>query len=193
MAVEAELAAVSVSVSFDRSGHTGFSMPHPEHAIVGLLSVALAGVGTLFALAAGWTFWLNTSRILPSQRSRSAYWVGVTFFALVILPSVGFATIEASKAVPVIASFGWDAYSDGLRVVNKHGLLSDGRYLSAFWTAAIVPMMWTTILVHIFVAMGWHMHFHPPRVVAEPSADRPENRPAEPASGLIGQGTDSDC
>ena len=149
-------------------------MPHPEHATVGLLWFALAAVGTLFALAMGWMFWLNTARFLPSRRSRTAYWAGVAFFALVILPTVRFTTTEGSKAVAVIASRGWDAYSDGLRVVDKYGQLSDGRYLSGFWTAAIFAMMWTMILLIIFVVVGWHMHFHPPRVVTEPGAEWPE-------------------
>ena len=153
-------------------------MRHPEYATVGLLSLALAAVGTLSALALGMVFWRNTARLLPSRRSSIAYWVGVAFFASVVLPAAPL-TIEASKAVAVIASFGWDAHSDGLRVVNKDGLLSDGRYLSAFWTAAIVPMVWTTILLIVFLAAGWHMHFHPPRVADASDPVAPESRPDE--------------
>jgi hypothetical protein len=174
--------AGQVNLWFGGGGHSeGSAMRHPEHATVALLSLSFVAVGTLSAFAVGVVFWCNTARLLPSRRSRTAYWVGVAFFALVVLPAVPFTT-EVSKAVAVIASLGWDAHSDGLRVVNKHGLLSDGRYLSSIWTAAIVPMMWTMILLVVFVAAGWHIHFHPPRVTAGSGPDGPESRPAEPGA-----------
>jgi hypothetical protein len=157
-------------------------MTPADNTIVGLLSLALAAGGTVFALAFGILFWLNTSRLLPAPRLRVVYWLGVAIFGPILLAIVPL-TIEAAKAVAVIASFGWDAFADGLRVVGKRGRLSDGRFLSTFWTAAIVPMMWTASMLFICVAVGWHMHFHPVPGVAEPSADALGNKPAGPPPG----------
>jgi hypothetical protein len=148
-------------------------MTHPEDGTVAVLTLAFAAVGTWLALAAGVVLWLNTGRLLPSRRSRAAYWVGVALLAPAILTAVPVAA-TATKAVGVIASRGWDASAGGLRVVNKHGLLSDGSYLSAVWTAAMAPLIWTAMLLLAVMAAVWHLHYHPLQDAAHRAGNSPE-------------------
>lgn len=138
-------------------------MAHPEHAAVGLLTLALVAAGTLLAVAVGMALWLYSDRVFHLRRSRAVYWVGVAVLAPIVVASVPLAA-AASKAVAVVGFAGWDAYSNGLRVISKHGQLSDGRYLSVFWAAVLGAVLWTTLVLIAGVASAWHLHFHPPRV-----------------------------
>ncbi|MBO0698618.1 MAG: hypothetical protein J2P46_09505, partial [Zavarzinella sp.] len=94
--------------------------------------------------------------------SRTLYWAGL----LVIVP-LGLATMPTApkvmRAVTVIASFGWDAYAGGLRVVSKHGELSDGRFLSTFWSAATGVGSIVLEFVWVIPVLAWHYRFRPRR------------------------------
>src|SRR4051812_11263024 len=110
-------------------------MSHPDKYLVGLLSLGMAAVGMLTIAGLALVACAKAHWVLPRNRSRTTYWVG-----MVVLAPLWLATFPLSPkvmgAVAVIASFGWDAYADGLRVAGKHGQLSDGRFLSVFWAAA---------------------------------------------------------
>src|SRR5260370_41979023 len=110
-------------------------MAHPDKYVVGLLGLGMAALGVLIALAVLVMVCLNAHRVLPRRRFRTTYWIGMAVLAPLALAAC-LLTPRVVGDVAVIASFGWDAYAEGLRVVNKHGQLSDGRYLSVFWAAA---------------------------------------------------------
>src|SRR5262245_11325333 len=132
---------------------------HPERYAVGMLGLAMVAVGGLTAVAATLFVGFNSHRYLPTRCSRLTYWVGLAL--TLALPVAALLVTGAALAdLAVIASFGWDAYSGGLHVVNKHGLLSDGRYLPVFWQAAwgagtVVILMFSMTPVAV-----WLMHFH---------------------------------
>src|SRR5262249_56989512 len=73
--------------------------------------------------------------VWPARRSRTTYRIGMV--VLVPLMLAGCILVPRFIGdVAVIASYGWEAHAEGLRVVDRHGQLSDGRYLGVFWAAA---------------------------------------------------------
>src|SRR5687768_15923795 len=132
---------------------------HPEPYAVGMLSLAMVAVGGLTALAVAAVAVLNSHRFLPPPRSRTIYWVGLAL--TLALPFAALLVTGAALAdLAVIASFGWDAYAGGLRVVNKHGLLSDGRYLPVCWQAAAVGGTVVILMFSLTPVTVWLLHFH---------------------------------
>src|SRR6478672_7727651 len=110
-------------------------MTHPDNVAVGLLGLAMFAMGALTVIILTIVAAHFSYRFLPLRRSRTMFWIGIVIgvtFALAVL----LVAAKAMHALAVIASFGWDAYADGLRVINKHGQLSDGRFLSIVWAAA---------------------------------------------------------
>ena len=80
---------------------------------------------------------------------------------LIALPlAVLLVAAKALQALAVIASFGWDAYADGVRVINKHGELSSGGHVSAFWAAAIGAGTFLLLLLAVAPLTIWVLHFH---------------------------------
>jgi multisubunit Na+/H+ antiporter MnhB subunit len=137
-------------------------MQPPNTHLVGLLGLAMCGLGMVLYLLL--LYWLLVRqrrlvrRLLPKSRSRTTYWIGMAVLAPITLAAT-LAMPKAIRALAVIASFGWEAYADGLRVVNKHGLLSDGRYLGVFWDAAIGGWILPLMLLLTTPMVQWHMHF----------------------------------
>jgi hypothetical protein len=156
------------------------AMTHPDQYAIGVLSLAMAAVGGVSAVVATVVLGLNSYRFLPRRRSRITFWVGTTAtvaFAFAALLVAG----KTTSDLAVIASFGWDAYDSGLRVVNKHGLLSDGGYLPAFWQAAQSA---GTVVILMFSGMPvvvWCLHFNlgrdPRRAVQLTGVVRLDGRP----------------
>jgi hypothetical protein len=141
-------------------------MGHPDQYAVGLLGFGMMVVGFPIIFALTVVAGLNSHRLLPERRSRASYWIGMALMvplALVTFPL----SPELMRALAVVASFGWDAYADGLRMINKHGLLSDGRFLSVFWTAAtgvgciVLDFFW------VIPITAWYFHFNPGRLARE--------------------------
>jgi hypothetical protein len=135
-------------------------MSHPDKFVVGTLGLGMAALGLLIAFVALVIVCLNAHRVLPRSRSRRTYWIGMA----VLIPLALAACLLTPRFignVAVIASFGWDAYADGLRVVNKHGQLSDGRYLGLFWAAAFGSWWFPACFLLSIPVVAWHFHFNP--------------------------------
>ena len=132
---------------------------HPESFAVGMLSLGMAAVGCVIVVAFTAVAGLNAHRFLPSPRARTVYWVGLVLTLALPFAALLF-TGEALGDVAVIASFGRDAYDGGLRVVNKHGLLSDGRFLPAFSQAAAVAGTVVILVLSMAPVAVWVTHFH---------------------------------
>jgi len=60
-------------------------------------------------------------------------------------------------------------YTDGVRVVNKHGLLTNGQYLGVFWTAAIGGWILPGMMLLLSPMVAWYVHFNP---VTPPTASK---------------------
>jgi hypothetical protein len=135
-------------------------MSHPDKYGVGLLGLGMGAAAFLIGLTVLVIALLYAHRVLPRSRSRLLYWSGIAVMVPIALATFPLAP-KVMQALAVIASFGWDAYDGGLRVVGKHGQLSDGRFLSVFWTAAtgvgclVLDFFW---FIPITV---WYCHFNP--------------------------------
>jgi hypothetical protein len=135
-------------------------MSHPDKFAVGLLSLGMGMIAFFGIFALSVIASMKAGSASTHPRSRTIYWIGMTVMVPLALATFPLAP-KVMKALAVIASFGWDAYADGLRVVNKHGLLSDGRFLGVFWSAAmgvgciILDFIWTIPIA------AWHYYFHP--------------------------------
>jgi hypothetical protein len=157
---------------------------HPDKNIVGLVglgmeTVAFLGIFVLAVLAS-----MKAGSGSPRRRSRTTYWIGMCVMVPLALATFPLAP-KAMQALAVIASFGWDSYAEGLHVVNKHGLLSDGRFLGIFWSAAtgvgciVLDFFW------VIPIAAWHYHFNPrqqPRPSVDPMNGARANGTAEPAA-----------
>jgi hypothetical protein len=134
-------------------------MTHPDSYSVGLLGLAMFAVGVLtvgtLTIVAG----LKSHRFLPLYRSRTLFWIGMPFMIAFALATLLVAA-TAMQALAVIASFGWDAYVDGLRVINKHGELSSGGYLGVFWAAASGAGTVLIMILGVIPVTVWVLHFH---------------------------------
>jgi hypothetical protein len=162
-------------------------MGHPDDVAVGLLGLAMAAVAFLGILAFTVIACAKAHRLLPERRSRAVYWIGMAVMVPLCLVTFPIAPL-VMQALAVIGEFGWDAYAGGLRVVDKHGLLSDGQFLSVFWTAAmgigcIVLDFWWVIPITV-----WHCHFNPRRQ----SGKRGSTDAVSPESEAVEQGAGPD-
>jgi hypothetical protein len=138
------------------------SMSHPDKYAVGLVAIGMGFVALILLITFSIIAFLNAYRVLPLRRSRTVFWIGM----IVIVPAWLATFLVAPKfvhALAVVAEFGWDAYAEGLRVVNKHGLLSDGRFLSVFWAAASGVLILVLDFVWAIPVTAWYCHFNPGR------------------------------
>jgi hypothetical protein len=136
-------------------------MSPPDSYVVGLLGLGMAALGVVLGFGVLAILVLNSHRFLPLRRSRATYWAGMAVLvpvAFVALPPV---SAQVVQHLAVIASNGWDAYADGLRVINKHGELSNGRYLGVFWSAAMGGGMVSLIVASVIPVTVWYLHFNP--------------------------------
>lgn len=138
-------------------------MSHPENFAVGMLGLTMAAIGLLGDLVV--LVWVcnNAYRVLPLRRTRPTYWLGMVLLVPLCLTTGPFVGPKFIGDAGVIASFGWDAYAEGLRVVNKHGQLSDGRFLGVFWAAAFGAGWFPLWGLFMIPAVAWHCHFNPSR------------------------------
>ncbi len=158
-------------------------MAPPDNDLVGLLGLAMAALGVPAALVVLVLVCRHAGRVLPRRRSRTTYWLGMA----VLVPLALAACLLTPRALgdgAVIASFGWDAYAEGLRVVNKHGQLSDGRYLGVFWAAAFGAGWFPLWLLYGIPVAAWHCHFNPRRQPGQDAAAQEVER------GRRGSGAD---
>ena len=137
-------------------------MSHPDKYAVGLLGLGMAALALLMGLGIAVFVCCNTHRFLPLRRSRTTYWIGMALMVPPWLATFPLAP-KAMQALAVIASFGWDAYADGLRVISKHGQLSDGRFLGVFWAAAMGVGCVVLDFSWVIPVTAWHCHFNPSR------------------------------
>lgn len=131
---------------------------HPDKYGVGMLSMGLAVICFLFVIVLLSLLILTRHRFMPRTRSQKVFWIGNAVMWPLAIASWPLASWAAWHLV-VIADYGWDAYANGLRLVNKHGLLSDGRFLSTFWAAAFGPMIITYDLLTVIPLTLWYAHF----------------------------------
>lgn len=147
-------------------------MSHPDKYAVGLLSLGMMFLSLVIGIVVLVVAFLHAHRVLPRRRSRLVFWLGMA--VMVPLPLISFPLApELMHALAVIGSFGWEAYENGLRVVSKHGELSDGRFLSVFWSAAMGIGILVLDFCWLIPITVWYCHFNP----------RPEPR-TESASGV---------
>jgi hypothetical protein len=135
-------------------------MSHPGKYVVGPLGLGMTALGMLIVLGVLAVVALNAYRVLPLRRSRRTYWIGMTLLGPLTLAGI-LLSPQAVQALAVIASFGWDAYAEGLRVINKHGQLSDGRYLGVFWAAAMGGWVMPMAFMMCLPLTAWYMHYNP--------------------------------
>jgi hypothetical protein len=135
--------------------------PNPADAnLTGLVGLFLCGTGLLVALVwLGILSVLPLHSLLPCRDRRVVYWLGMLFFAPVLVFSVP-CVATALQALAVIATLGWEDYAGGVRVVDKHGLLTNGQYLGVFWTAAIGGWMLPGMILLLSPMVAWYVHFH---------------------------------
>ena len=134
-------------------------MTHPDSYIVGMFGLAMFGVGAITIMTGAAVAGLQSHRFLPLYRPRILFWIGLP--VLLALPlAVLLVAARAMQALAVIASFGWDAYADGVRVINKHGELSSGGHVSAFWAGAIGAGTVLLMLLAVVPLTVWVLHFH---------------------------------
>jgi hypothetical protein len=140
-------------------------MSHPDKWAVGPLGLGLAALGLLLDLVVLVLVCRNAYRVLPLRRSRPTYWIGMAVLVPAFLAAALLTPMVVGR-VAVIASFGWEADAEGLRVVNKHGQLSDGRFLGVFWAAAFGAgwfPIWGLLTIPV---VAWYTHFNPGRRLA---------------------------
>ncbi len=128
-----------------------------------MLGLSMAGVGMLLWLVVIGILSLTAYRFLPLRRSRSTFWLGMAVLVPFACLGIPFFTSYAVQALAVIDMHGWDAYDQGLRVINKHGQLSDGSYLSVFWSAAMGGGAFVLSGFCVIPLTTWCMHYHPGR------------------------------
>jgi hypothetical protein len=95
----------------------------------------LVGLPLIFVCAVAWiAIAVGLVAVLP--RIRCGEWtrriVTVILF-LAALPTFIWCATTGSKALLVVLACGWDEYTAGLWIINKHGELSNGRSISDFW------------------------------------------------------------
>jgi hypothetical protein len=135
---------------------------------VGLLGLGMMVVAVLVMMAAAVLAYLNAHRVLPRRRSRLTYWIGMAVLVPAVVATFPLAP-NVMQALAVIASFGWDAYAGGLRVVSKHGQLSNGDFLGVFWSAAIGVGCIVLDFFWVIPMTAWHGHFTaPPEAAGDP-------------------------
>lgn len=128
-----------------------------------MLGLSMAGVGMLLWLIVIGILSFTAYRFLPLRRSRSTFWLGMTVLVPLACAGMPFFPSYAMQALAVIEMHGWDAYSEGLRVINKHGQLSDGSYISVFWAAAMGGGAFVLSGFCMIPLTTWCMHYHPGR------------------------------
>ena len=133
-------------------------MTHADKYGVGLLSMGLMVAGVLIVMILLTVLILTRHRFMPRTRSQTVYWIGAAIMWPLMIAALPLASF-ASWHLVVIADFGWDAYAHGLRLVNKHGLLNDGRFLSTFWAAAWGAGLITFYVLTVIPFTLWHLHF----------------------------------
>jgi hypothetical protein len=138
-------------------------MSHPDKYVVGPLGLGMAALGVVLAFGVLAILALNSHRFLPLRRSRTTFWLGMAVLVPLACAGLPIFTSQAVQHLAVIASDGWDTYADGLRVINKHGQLSDGRFLSVFWAAAMGGGAFVISLFCVIPATVWYLHFNPSR------------------------------
>lgn len=135
-------------------------MTHPDKYGVGLLTLSMVTFAFLILFGVSLLAIHNAHRVLPANRFRTTYWIGMVLMVPLWIAIFPLAP-RVSQAVAVIASFGWDAYDGGLRVVNRHCQLSDGRFLSVFWAAAAHVGCMVLDFCWVIPVAAWHYHFNP--------------------------------
>src|SRR5439155_21881406 len=121
----------------------------------------MAAVGTLSAFVVLALVAHNSSRFLPPPRSRTTYWVGMAVLVPLAVAGIPLFTSGLVQHLAVISSYGLDAYVGGLHVIDKHGQLSDGRYRSVFWAAAMGGGAFAMSLFAVIPVTAWYLHFNP--------------------------------
>ena len=149
---------------------------NPESHITLLLCLPFLGMATLSVGAVVAVAWRYADAVPFKRESRTAYWAGMAVFGPLLLVSVPLAAWVA-KTVAVVGFAGPEAHADGLRVVKNDGLLSDGRYLSGFWGAALGAVLWAVLLLIGAAFASWHVYFHPKRSGADPAGGPQDAEP----------------
>jgi hypothetical protein len=109
----------------------------------------LVGLPLIFVCAVACvTFAVGLSSVLP--RIRCGKWtrriVSAALF-LVALPAFIWCATHGSKALLVVLAYGFDEYTAGLRIINKHGELSDGRSISDLWMGVCGALLFLSVAV----------------------------------------------
>jgi hypothetical protein len=141
-------------------------MTHPaDENVVGLLSLGMCVSGLIIVLSifGVLSHWRIARRLLPQRCSRRTYWAGMIVVALPTLVLM-LLTPKMIQALAIISSYGLRSYISGLHVVDKHRLVSNGRYLGTFWSAAIGAWILPLWMLLIIPLGEWHIHCRDRRV-----------------------------
>lgn len=109
----------------------------------------LVGLPLIFVSAVAWiTFAVWLSSVLPRiECGRSMRRIVTVGLFLVGLPAFIWCATNGSKALLVVLACGLDEYTAGLRIINKHGELSDGRSLNDFWMGVWGALLFLSVAV----------------------------------------------
>lgn len=121
-----------------------------------LMTLAL-GIAIYLAVLCGLAFAVPTKRARWRRIPRPLYVLGIVMTIL-------FACLAVTRAfgvmeyVGISLAYGPDAYADGLRLVDKHGRLNDGRVLPDGWqvltyTGVYVLQIWSTFPTVVFYSL----------------------------------------
>jgi xanthine/uracil permease len=119
---------------------------------------------------------VGLSSVLP--RVRCSKWTRrlVSFTLLVAgIPAFIWCAKQGSQALLVIMAFGFDEYASGLRIINKHGELSDGRSLGDVWMGVWGAFLFLSLALPILPLVVFRLWV----ARTKPRSDR-SRRPAEP-------------
>jgi hypothetical protein len=141
-----------------------------------LITLAL-GIASLLAVLWVLTVTIPTKRAHWRRIPRLLYLLGMVLTILLTCLAVTRA-FGVMQYVGISLAYGLDAYADGLRLVDKHGNLNDGRVLPDVWrvvlyTGVYILQIWSTLPIVVFYSL-----FSPDRERRAFQRRQPNGRPA---------------
>jgi hypothetical protein len=142
----------------------------------GSLIMLVLGIAVWIAMPCAVAFIVPVTQARWQRIPRPLYVLGITLFVIFPVPAMT-QWFPLMEYVGISCAYGRDAYADGLRLVDKHGNLNDGRVLPDIWrvivyTGVCVLFLWSSLPLTVF-----YMLF---RGSAKRSRPRPRQQQGEP-------------